>query len=79
MLGFVRRHGGSCHWQVASARGTSPSAFVILEVRAAACCTSCCGQVIVLLVPDHVQPFTAAKILSTRRRQQLSSPRASGF
>lgn len=53
MLGFVPQGGASCHWQVPSARVTSSSAFVILEVRVSACGTSHSGQVIVLFVPGH--------------------------
>lgn len=52
MLGFVPQGGADCHWQATSARVTSPSAFVILEVRASACGTSHSGQVIVLFVPE---------------------------
>lgn len=55
MLGFVPQGGAGCHWQASSARVTSPSAFVILEVRAAACGTLHSGQVIALLLPGHPQ------------------------
>ena len=53
MLGFVPQGSAGCHWHASSACVTSPSAFVILEVRASACDTSHSGQVIVLLVPEH--------------------------
>lgn len=48
MLGFVPQDIADCHWQVPSACVTSPSAFVMLEVRASACGATHSGQVIVL-------------------------------
>lgn len=79
MLGFVPQGGAGCHWQAPSARVTSPSAFVILEVRASVLWYQSFWSSDRAVRPGPCPLITAANVRSARRRQRLSSPQATGF